>query len=109
MTRKKWAITVRRKQVSEHTLDLVVEAPTPAAARKAALDAARKANAGDLGWQLGDYDWADEPPTVDKHGKAGENDEADLVADAEGNVKAYAKPAATAFRPPGIRIARGDD
>ena len=37
MTRKKWAITVHRKQVSEHTLDLVVEAQTLKAARKAAL------------------------------------------------------------------------
>ncbi len=49
---EKRSITVRRKQVSEHALDLVVAAPT----LKAALDAALKANAGDLGWQLYDYD-----------------------------------------------------
>ena len=49
---EKRSITVRRKQVSETRWTWSSRAPT----LKAALDAALKANAGDLGWQLYDYD-----------------------------------------------------
>ncbi len=103
---KKWAITVRREQISEHTLDMVIEAPTLKAAREAALKVAREANAGDLGWQLYDYDWSNKPPTVDKHGKARESDPVDHVADADGNLVEGGKPTTPTCH---IRIAREDD
>jgi hypothetical protein len=110
---KRWSIALRRRQLSEHTLELVVEAPTVEAARKAALAAALKANAGDLEWELHDYDWVPgEPPTVASYAEAGEDAVPDLVADGDGNVIGGGNPAMPAFRaspPPGIRIVTGDD
>ena len=106
---KKWAITLRREEISEHTLELVIEAPTLRLALKAAMERALKAKAGDLEWQLDDYRWANGPPTVEKHNKAGDNDEADFVVDAQGNLVAGGEPATPDFRPAGVRIARDND
>jgi hypothetical protein len=96
----KWAITLRRTEISEHTLDLVVEAPT----LEAALKAAPKVVVDDLGWELDDFRWADGPPTVDSHGTAPKDDVPDVFADGEGNLVEV-----PVFRPPGARIARHDD
>ncbi|MGD0040738.1 MAG: hypothetical protein ABSE84_10055 [Isosphaeraceae bacterium] len=105
-----WTVTVRRKELSEHTLELVVEAPTPTAARKAALAAALKANAGDLGWQLYDYDWAPgEPPTVDSHAKANDDDVPDFVVDGEGNLVDGGAPKSRPSGATGFRIVTSDE
>jgi hypothetical protein len=112
MASQKWTIVVRRKQLSENTLELVVEAPTLEAAKKAALDAGLKANAGDLGWQLYDYDWAPgEPPTLDSHAEVGTDAVSDLVADAEGNIimERAEPPASYHQRLPSARIVKDDD
>ena len=63
---KKWSVTLRRTEISEHTLDMVVEAPT----LEAALTAAPKVVVDDLDWELYDFRWADEPPVVDSHAEA---------------------------------------
>ncbi len=82
---QKWTFVVRRKELRENTLELVVEAPTLEAAKRAALTAGLTANAGDMDWELYDYDWAPgEPPTLDSHTEAGTDAVTDLVADAEG-------------------------
>jgi len=87
MASQKWTIVVRRKELRENTMELVVEAPTLEAAKRAALTAGLTANAGDMDWELFDYDWAPgEPPTLDSHAEAETDAVTDLVADAEGNI-----------------------
>ena len=94
---KKWAITLRRTEISEHVLDLVVEAPT----LEAALTAAPKVTVDDLDWELYDFHWANEPLVVDKHGEAGLNAAPDFVADAEGNLTEGTTPKMPPSRPTG--------
>jgi hypothetical protein len=91
-------------EVSEYTLDLVVEAPT----LKAALTAAPKVVVSDLDWELYDYRWGDEP-TVRDHAEAGADAVPDFITDAEGNLVEVVNPPMPAARRPGIRIVREDD
>ena len=98
---KTFSISLRREQISEFTLDFVIEAPT----LEAALKAAPKVAVSDLDWQLYDFRWADEPPTVAEHGKAKASDIADYTADASGNLLPKT-PAPSTFRP---RLVAGDE